>query len=576
MLSTAFSIFSINCECLCPNCVTPHTHTVIMLLSAAKQVEKHLAVMLAGVKSGEASTSEVYEVLALSKVLSTQIAVFQTIAATVVAKDQQHSDGGAGVLRSSTGMSKQKARKQIRTAETLEAIPNVREAAEEGRITPANADALARASRKTNNPEAVQTDRELLRQAEVLPDDLFARRVRTWTALHQHDRGESDYSRMRAKRNIRIWDGGDGMTHLHAMFDPITGARIRNRLNRSALRLYRKDKKRLVAQYRTTTAPHKTNSSRTSHNSNRLNHNDSSRVSGSGDVGGRSFQQCLADVFDKLVSGTMNTGGRSNPVAEILVFADISTLESHNIDKNNTNILGLEDVQTLSGNNDDTINGINGNHNDDTINGINGNHNDGSENRLRIDAATNNNGAGSHSCFGNMSGIGELVDGTPIPPSILDRLMCSSPRLTGLLFNGPGRPLWCGRSKRVVTAAQLKALKLRDRNCVGCGAHHSMCQAHHIIPWSKGGKTNLDNLVLVCYECHHKIHDNNWQITTQNNRFILQPPNPKTQNQHTSRILQPPNPKTTREPPATITPPLPRPQTRRVCSADTDILLAKT
>ena len=126
----------------------------------------------------------------------------------------------------------------------------------------------------------------------------------------------------------------------------------------------------------------------------------------------------------------------------------------------------------------------------------------------------------------------EIAGGGPVPPSVLERLLCNA-RITGLLFNGPGLPLWYGRSRRTATTAQLKALRLRDRSCVGCGAHPDTCQAHHIVPYSQGGNTDIGNLVLVCYTCHHRIHENNWQITTTpNGQHNLQPPNPT--NHHTT------------------------------------------
>ena len=46
----------------------------------------------------------------------------------------------------------------------------------------------------------------------------------------------------------------------------------------------------------------------------------------------------------------------------------------------------------------------------------------------------------------------------------------------------------------------------RDRVCVGCGAPASRCQIHHIIFRSKHGRTVIENLVLVCWSCHHGLH----------------------------------------------------------------------
>ncbi|MDH3300526.1 MAG: HNH endonuclease [Acidimicrobiia bacterium] len=79
-----------------------------------------------------------------------------------------------------------------------------------------------------------------------------------------------------------------------------------------------------------------------------------------------------------------------------------------------------------------------------------------------------------------------------------------------LLFEGAdGRPLWLGRLRRHASAAQFLALVVRDRGCVLCGAAFQRCQAHHVIPWHAPakGRTNLDNLALLCAACHRRLHD---------------------------------------------------------------------
>ena len=54
-----------------------------------------------------------------------------------------------------------------------------------------------------------------------------------------------------------------------------------------------------------------------------------------------------------------------------------------------------------------------------------------------------------------------------------------------------------GYAQRIAPAA-------RDRACAGCGAANSFCQPHHIIHWEHGGPTDIDNLCLLCGDCHHK------------------------------------------------------------------------
>lgn len=124
-------------------------------------------------------------------------------------------------------------------------------------------------------------------------------------------------------------------------------------------------------------------------------------------------------------------------------------------------------------------------------------------------------------------GTGELVSqlatGEPLPPSVLELLACNA-SITGVLYDTAGTPLWRGTTKRTATAAQLKALIARDGGCVGCGCHPALCQAHHIKPASQGGPTTISNMVLLCWNCHHKVHHNQWTVVRRHGRFELLPP----------------------------------------------------
>ena len=57
-------------------------------------------------------------------------------------------------------------------------------------------------------------------------------------------------------------------------------------------------------------------------------------------------------------------------------------------------------------------------------------------------------------------------------------------------------------SKRTIT----KILNRANKGCAICGWNESTCDIHHIIPKSKGGTNNNDNLIIVCPNCHRVIH----------------------------------------------------------------------
>ncbi len=120
------------------------------------------------------------------------------------------------------------------------------------------------------------------------------------------------------------------------------------------------------------------------------------------------------------------------------------------------------------------------------------------------------------------SGRCEIPGAGPVPPSVLQRIACDA-ELTGVLFSD-GKPLYHGATTRTASKAQRRMLIARDGGCIGCGAEPRWCQAHHIIPYAQSRRTDIDNLVLVCWKCHHNIHDHNWQITHHHGKPALQPP----------------------------------------------------
>ncbi len=85
----------------------------------------------------------------------------------------------------------------------------------------------------------------------------------------------------------------------------------------------------------------------------------------------------------------------------------------------------------------------------------------------------------------------------------LDRLTCDA--AVAVVTTDGDTVLDAGRSRRTVSAAMARALLVRDAHCVypGC-SHHRWLEAHHILHWSQGGTTTLDNLCLLC-TAHHRL-----------------------------------------------------------------------
>ncbi len=107
------------------------------------------------------------------------------------------------------------------------------------------------------------------------------------------------------------------------------------------------------------------------------------------------------------------------------------------------------------------------------------------------------------------TGIG-LVDTEVGPISAKDvrRLACDA-TVSHIVLDQDGMPLAAGPGRRSIPPALRRALELRDKGCTWPGCHRPprWCEAHHIIPWAEGGKTELANLRLLCRNHHRTAHD---------------------------------------------------------------------
>jgi hypothetical protein len=88
------------------------------------------------------------------------------------------------------------------------------------------------------------------------------------------------------------------------------------------------------------------------------------------------------------------------------------------------------------------------------------------------------------------------------------RLACTAGIIPAVL-GGKSEVLDLGRTSRLFSRAQRKALRLRDRRCraKGCSVPATWCEAHHLKPWASGGSTDLEDGVLLCSFHHHRAHD---------------------------------------------------------------------
>jgi hypothetical protein len=131
-------------------------------------------------------------------------------------------------------------------------------------------------------------------------------------------------------------------------------------------------------------------------------------------------------------------------------------------------------------------------------------------------------------------------------------LLCDA-LFSTIVVDSLGTPLDAGRSVRLATPTQRRALKVRDGGCVfpGCAAPAEQCEAHHVVYFLDGGPTDLNNLALLCKRHHALAHTTGWSLRARNTDgyFGWTTPSGKTYAAPRHQMcVDPPTPTTAAEP----------------------------
>lgn len=113
--------------------------------------------------------------------------------------------------------------------------------------------------------------------------------------------------------------------------------------------------------------------------------------------------------------------------------------------------------------------------------------------------------AGTPAC--EIAGVGGITACTAA------RLACDA-TVVAAIRDSSGAVLNFGRKRRLVSPAQRQALAIRDGCCQypSCARSQAL-EAHHVQHWAAGGRTDLDNLILLCRFHHLAIHEDIAAIT---------------------------------------------------------------
>ena len=476
------------------------------MFSQVRQALDSLAAALDDVDA--APTAELREALGLAKPLRARLETLETAVASQIAWRECHGDGGAGVLHQVAAVPRSDAARNVRVAAELEQLPEAQSALAQGEMSMANAARLARAARHTSL-EAVQRDAELVNLAKTLPPDEFAQASQRWTAKHQSAADLAErHRRNRRNRNVRFWNGEDGTVQMRGAFDAEMGARIQARLRAEAERLRQADRR----QQRNRAAVNPDEAGPDSAALHASAHRRAALNGSACDDAVRTRDQRMADALDGILNYPAPETSRGDTAAGSASEVDEPSVGT-------ASIAGTEASRPKSG----TVG-------DGTPPSDVGSAHKRPPTQMIVRAELTD-------LLGEHGGIGEVVGTGAIPASVVDRLCCDAD-ISVVLFGKQLTPLYEVTTARAPTAAQRRALIARDGACVGCGAAPDECEAHHILPWRRGGPTQIDNLVLVCWYCHDRIHDHNWQVVTRNGRYRLVPPD----------ATSPPNPAPSKKP----------------------------
>ena len=324
------------------------------------------------------------------------------------------------ILRQGQKRSRAGARKAVKTAAKLEWSPTVADKLAEGAITPEAAGLILDAAAETPVDR-----RQLLEAAESEPEDRFRRTLKDHVNERTNEQElQQRHAAQRRRRRASISEQADGMFHLFAQFDPLTGNRVRAALLAKSDELFRNEDSQDRA-----TAP-----------------------------------QRFADALEQLVCNNDGTGAPAG--MELIVLADYDLLHE------------------------------------------------------RISNA-------------------HLTDGTRLTEAETLAIACDAKILPGIFNKHTGTPM-LGRSQRKIPKRLRRQLIARDGGCVGCGAHHRICQVHHLDHWSDGGETTLENTCLLCWRCHHvRVHQNGEQITRRPDGSLTLGPLASTGG-YSKRVSRPP------------------------------------
>ncbi len=400
---------------------------------------------------------------------------------------------GAETLVNATSVGGALARRIERDAQTVHAQPPVADALGRGEINADQAAVVAGAI----VPDTVRS--ELCQQAKHQTADQTRRSVLAAEAASRQESDAQRLARQRAARSASMWiDANDGMWHLRAKFDALTGDAINRRFVRAIQRHWRSDKDRPASQRRS--VPQRAADALAALLSEPQGNIDATGSQGSSDAIGSapsSAEMIVVTTLDNLRRSQDCPGANEGADARASsVVSGPSATPAH----------------SLRASRDELCEGVRA-----------GSPGEGASRSAAATTATTD--------LLSIAGAAAITENaTALTAADLRRIACDA-RVIPIVMGGASEVLDVGRATRTVPAAIRRALIARDQGCVwpGCDRAAVHCDAHHIEHWVHNGPTSLDNLALLCHSHHQRLHEYD---------LVLHPPWGSAPNHHNAKSQQ--------------------------------------
>ena len=375
-----------------------------------------------------------------------------------------------------TGLALGAAREKVRVARALGELPLLSDAMRRGRISYSKVRALTRVATPAN-------ERRLLGFAECAPASYVERLARAWRRVDRTEEA-ADERRRHERRQLTTWVDDDGMVVIRGRLSPEVGVVVRRALEAAGDRLWKETPPEEAAE-----------TSYGQRQADALGVVAESALAADLDRGtaGDRYQVVLHVEAETLRAGP---GGQAAAVRGLALSSAASDVSAE------TSPVAASDVpaETPAGHPpSEDADGLRvpaamaaGHPASEDADG------------LRVPAAM------AVSPIGGQAAL-EDADGLRVSAETARRTACDAGAVV-MRHAADGSVLDVGRKTRTIPPALRRALQARDRQCRFPGCNARRCDAHHVRHWADGGRTRLDNLVLLCRRHHRAVHEEGFTV----------------------------------------------------------------